>query len=380
MRVSFGALDYAAGFPAAAVAGLDPLKADEVCAGLPAMNRRGDVCELATALRRIMPSSIEVSGFTGVECLAAMRDIGMLLGSIKRHGAQPVVAVPEIEEVLLALAGRTDLVPRDTLHHYTCWNPRGARRRMFTGDPQEAHLIDAVSTAMPRLSRAITACERVTVLDPADRHCAAGLDELAGDLRAMVDAINRVTVHVSPEFFARGLRPYFEEITVAGRSYLGPAAANMPVALIDLALWAADHDDGSYTAFHRDIIEYSPPHWRKLSRAWRHRPSLVQTITARIAADPGAIDPAVHTAGLALCRALRVLTVFRGKHLTIARRAYREEIRLYPVGSGGGSVELLTRILDLTRAAAAQVNHTDPVRWHTPHAAASTLPPASACR
>ena len=72
--------------------------------------------------------------------------------------------------------------------------------------------------------------------------------------------------------------------------------------------------------------------------------------------------------------------MFRGKHLTIARRAYREEIRLYPVGSGGGSVELLTRILDLTRAAAAQVNHTDPVRLHTPHAAASTLPPASACR
>ncbi|MBO0881383.1 MAG: DUF1864 family protein, partial [Mycobacterium sp.] len=150
MKDSFGALDYTGGSPAAMVAALDPLDADEVCAHLPAMNRRGEVSALATALRQIMPTAIQVAGFNALECLAAMRDIGMLLGSIKRHGVQPVAAVPEIEEVLLDLAMRTDLVPRDTLHHYTCWNPGGGtRRRMYTGDPQETHLIDAVRTAMP---------------------------------------------------------------------------------------------------------------------------------------------------------------------------------------------------------------------------------------
>lgn len=374
MTDSFGAVDYAAGIPAAAVGALDPLNADEVCAVLPAMNRRGEVSALATALRQIMPTGIQVSDFTALECLAAMRDIGMLLGSIKRHGVQPLVGRPEIEEVLLALAGRTDLVPRDTLHHYTCWNPRGTRRRMYTGDPQETHLIDAVCTAMPRLSQAISVCERVTVLEPGDPDCAAGLDELAGQLHGMVDAIDGVMAHVSPVFFARGLRPYFEEITVAGRSYLGPAAANMPIALIDLVLWASDHGDDSYTAFHRDTIDYSPPHWRALYRTWRHRPSLAHTITTRLAAQPDTTDPTVHASGLALYRALRVLTVFRGKHLTIARRAYREDIRLYPVGSAGGSVELLTRILDLTRTIAAQVDDSHPAQWHTPHSAASTTP------
>jgi len=373
VRDSSGALDYAE-ISAAAVAALDPLNADEVCAQLPAMNRRGEVSALATALRQIMPTGIQVSGLTVVECLAAMRDIGMLLGSIKRHGVQPTAAVPEIEEILLALAGRTDLVPRDTLHHYTCWNPCGTRRRMYTGDPQETHLIDAVRTAMPWLSRAITACERVTVLEPGDPDCAAGLDELGGQLHAMVEAIDRVMAHVSPVFFARGLRPYFEEITVAGRSYLGPAAANMPIALIDLALWASDRGDGSYAAFHRDTIEYSPPHWRTLYRAWRHRPSLAHVITTRLAADSDIIDPTVHASGLALCRVLRVVTVFRAKHLTVARRAYREDLRLYPVGSGGGSVELLTRILHLTRTIAAQVDHSHPAGWHTPHSAASTTP------
>jgi monodechloroaminopyrrolnitrin synthase len=371
MSDSLGALDYAAGFPAAAVTVLDPLNADEVCAQLPVMNRRGEVPELAAALRWIMPTDIEVSAFTAMECLAAMRDIGMFLGSIKRHGVQPLDAVPEIEETLLTLARRTGLVPRDTLHHYTCWNPHGVRRRMYTGDPQETHLIGAVGTAMPRLSRAITACERVMVLEPGDPDCAARLDEVAGQLHAMVDAIDRVMAHVTPAFFARGLRPYFEEITVAGRSYLGPAAANMPIALIDLALWASDHGDDSYTAFHRDTVDYSPPHWRRLYRVWSHRPSLAHTIATSLAADPDTTDPTVHASGVALCGVLRVLTVFRGKHLRIARRAYHEEVRLYPVGSGGGSVELLARILELTRTIGTQVDHRHPAQFHTSGSAAS---------
>jgi monodechloroaminopyrrolnitrin synthase len=371
VRGSLGTLDYAAGVPAAAVAKLDPLNADQVCAGLPAMNRRGEVSELAAALRRIMPTNFQVSEFTPVECLAAMRDIGMLLCSIKRHGVQPVPTVPEIEPILLALASRTNLVPRDTLQHYTCWNPRGTRRRTFTGDPQETHLIGAVCTAMPRLSRAITTCERVIILEPGDPECAVRLDEIAWQLRVMVDAIDRVMAHVSPTFFARGLRPFFEEVTVAGRSYLGPAAATMPIALVDLALWASDHGDGPYTAFHRGAIDYSPPHWRKLYRVWLERPSLAHTITTKLATDPGATDSTVHASGLALCRVLRVLTVFRGKHLTIARRAYHEDLRLYPVGSGGGNVELLTHILDLTRTVSAQVNHGRPASLPTARCSAS---------
>lgn len=371
MTDSLGALDYAAGIPAATVAALDPLHADEDCARLPAMNRRGDVTELAVVLRRIVPTNIQVAGFTTLDCLAAMRDIGMLLGSIKRHGVEPVAAVPEIEGVLLALGGRTDLVPRDTVHHYTCWNPRGTRRRMFTGDPQETHLIDAVRTAMPQLSRAITTCELVTILEPADPDCAARLDELAKQLHAMVDAIDRVMVEVCPMFFARSLRPYFEAISMAGSSYLGPAAANMPIALIDLALWASDHGDDSYAAFHCDTIDYSPPHWRALYRAWRNQPSLAHTITTELAADPDTTGPAVHASGLALCRALRELTVFRGKHLRVARRAYSEDIRLYSLGSGGGSIELLARILQLTRTIAAQVDHRRPAQFHTLTPAAS---------
>src|SRR5262245_26557700 len=125
--------DYDRGIPADAVAVLDPLHADKVCAQLPAMNGQADLTALMNALRSIVPAAEHIRRFTPLECLAAMRDLGMFLGSIKRHGVQPVLAVPEVEAALLALGTRTDLVPRDTVHHYACWNPRGARQRMYTG-------------------------------------------------------------------------------------------------------------------------------------------------------------------------------------------------------------------------------------------------------
>jgi hypothetical protein len=66
-------------------------------------------------------------------------------------------------------------------------------------------------------------------------------------------------------------------------------------------------------------------------------------------ADTGAL------AGLA--RALQTLVTFRGRHLALARQAYRAEVRLYPRGSGGGSLDLLREIVDLTRQSATSLRH-----------------------
>ncbi|MGW4132323.1 monodechloroaminopyrrolnitrin synthase PrnB family protein [Amycolatopsis japonica] len=351
--------DYESGIPDDAVAALDPLHADAVCARLPAMNERADLSAVCSSLRTIIPTTEQIAAFDPLECLAAMRDIGILLGSVKRHGAEPVLAVPELEPALLELGARTDLVPRDTVHHYTCWNPRGIRQRMYTGDPQETHLIDSVRNAMPRLGAAVTICARLMRLDPADPAFAESMNVVADHLQAMVTSISDVVAQVSPVYFARGLRPYFEAITVAGTEYLGPAAANMPLALVDVALWASDHGHESYDCFHRESISYSLPPWRRLYADWQHGPSLAKVISAAIADDDQGPPRA---AAEALCRALRVLIVFRGKHVTIARRAYEEEVGLYREGSGGGTVELLARILRLTRdiAAAVGVHHQRP--------------------
>jgi hypothetical protein len=65
----------------------------------------------------------------------------------------------------------------------------------------------------------------------------------------------------------------------------------------------------------------------------------------------------------AVCSLLRVLTTFRGRHLVLARREYAPEVRLYAAGSGGGTVELLAKVLALTRlcAASMHVRRTDSI-------------------
>ena len=58
--------------------------------------------------------------------------------------------------------------------------------------------------------------------------------------------MKRVLLGVSPEFFARELRPYFEDVHVAGRLYMGPAAAHIPLFLVDVLLWASDRGGAQF--------------------------------------------------------------------------------------------------------------------------------------
>lgn len=331
---------------------LDPLHADALCHDVRELNRREDTRGLTEVLRRLTPGLAEASGYSLPEALAAMRDIGLLLGSLKRHGIEPVEAVPEVEPVLLTLGVRTDLVPRDTVHHYTTWNPPGARQRMYTGDEQEGHLQESVRMVFPRLRDSLELCDRLSVTDPADPLFAVLADELAEGLGAMVDCIDLVVGNVSPEFFARTLRPYFEEVTVDGAVLLGPAAAQAPLWLVDLAVWASDRSAPEYAEFLADSIPYSLPRWRELYDQWLPQPSVVTRLVQaldRYQDGSAELPVALRASAEALARALRVVVVFRGRHLGIARKAYQADLRLYPVGSGGASVDLLREILDLTR-------------------------------
>jgi FAD/FMN-containing dehydrogenase len=88
-------------YDAEQIGSLDPLGADRVLARLPAMNARADAAAIARALVELAPSDAERSELTFQGCLAAMRDLGVLAGSLKRHGVEPVQALPELEPILL---------------------------------------------------------------------------------------------------------------------------------------------------------------------------------------------------------------------------------------------------------------------------------------
>ncbi|GAA1515594.1 hypothetical protein GCM10009730_21410 [Streptomyces albidochromogenes] len=328
----------------------DPLAADPLLAVLPAMNRDADVPALTVALRTLLPPPAVVARWNVVEALAAMRDLGMLLGSLKRHGTEPLAVVPEAGPVLAALGRRTDMVPRDTVHHYTTWNPIGARQRMYTGEEMEGNLQDAVRMVFPSLAASLDTCAALARLEPHDPGFAVALDRTAQHVQSMVDSIDFTVANVSPVFFAQVLRPYFEEVDVAGHALLGPAAAQVPLWLVDLTLWQCDHSSPEYDAFLAESVRYSLPSWRDFHAAHRVGTSAVTRLAA--ATDWAAADrlsPQLAASAVSLARVLRILKTFRARHIGIARKAYSEDVRLYDVGSGGAPVELLRSVLDLTR-------------------------------
>lgn len=328
------------------VKALDPLGADEACAQLPGRNATADVRGLVAALRGLLPGSAATALFSADECIAAMRDLGMFLGSLKRHGVEPLHAVPEATPVLLELGRRTDMIPRDTVHHYTTWNPTGPRRRRYTAAPEEEALQDSVRMVLPRLREGLEICGSLDSLDLSHPLFAPFTDRLTEHVGSMVDSIDLVISKVSPVFFAQELRPYFEDIEVAGMRYLGPAAAQVPLWLIDQAVWASDRGETSYTEFIRDSLPYGLPRWRRYYEHRRDRPSLVTRLADALDTP---LQEDVQPAAEAVARLLRVIVVFRGRHFGVARQAYAEEVRLYPMGSGGAGVDLLRQILDLTR-------------------------------
>jgi hypothetical protein len=338
---------------------LDPLQLDEGLRTLSKMNEAADVSALARVLSGALPSEESIAAFTLTESLAAMRDLGMYLGSLKRHGVSAFDVIPGATRSFELLGKRTRMIPRDTVYHYTCWNPVGDRERLYTGHRMERCLIDAVRTCVPDLAHAVEVGRWLQDEDPGTSAYADKLASLASYITTADRAMSRVIAEVTPEFFAQVLRPFFEDIHVAGRKYMGPAAAHVPLFLIDILLWASDRASREYLNFCQEVASQTLPHWQDRYSEWTKTPS----ITSRVAAALGDARSSyqaenVESSARGLRQALRSLISFRGKHLVIARRAYHEELRLYELGSGGAPVELLEEILALTRQNGAMMGAT----------------------
>src|SRR5262249_32750336 len=156
-------------------------------------------------------------------------------------------------------------------------------------------------------------------LDPTESAFEAALEALAEQVSFFVQAITEVVAKVSPEFFAQEMRPYYEEVTVSGIDYLGPAAAHVPLFLVDLVVWASDHGDPTYATFLHEAAQHTLPQWRNLVPVWEQKPSLVSQVSAAFAAfQPDEVPQTLKKAADALFNVLRTLAVFRGKHFGIA--------------------------------------------------------------
>ncbi len=321
----------------------DPLALDETFRTLVAVDLAGDVDTvrswlLAAAARGRPDLGVE-------EATAALRDAGMLLAALRRAGLEPVAEVPQMEPLLVAWGRTTGMVPRDTVVHYGLWNPTGERERRFVDEgPQESALIDSVRRSCRLLPLAGAA------LDLAWHHDLTSAIGLAA-LRVMSDAVTefaavfrRTRDIVTPQFFAQQLRPFFDPFTVAGGTYDGPAAAFIPLYLVDELLWGGGEE---LAVVHREALTYARPLWRRArTRITDHEPVAVE-LERRAGAGEDVGEALEVTEG-----AVRALLRFRGQHVTTARRAYAYELTRYRQGSGGFAPDELKTVADEERDAA----------------------------
>jgi monodechloroaminopyrrolnitrin synthase len=330
------------------IASLDPLKADTVLSKLPEMNASRDVSSILSVLKTLMPDPTRIEHYQFHEALAAVRDLGLLAGSLKKHGIEPIEAVPQLEPIFLKLGQMTDMVPRDTLIHYTIWNPDGDRKRRYTSYLDETRMIESAKIAIPRLEKAIDDLKELHTIPLNSPYFVLKCKQCEENLSGMVEAIVYTIKHVSRKIFAEELRGYFDPIIVQEQEYLGPGAVEMPLFIFDHLLWSAETQQETYVQFKLSLLPYSLPKFRKLYAVFTKKPSLLEKACWELKITPE-INNTLLESTHALMKLLNILIKFRKPHIKVVDQAYiHAENNIREKGSGGYQSDMLNYLAALT--------------------------------
>ncbi|MEU6058282.1 monodechloroaminopyrrolnitrin synthase PrnB family protein [Streptomyces sp. NPDC047097] len=345
-------MPWLADLPNEMIAGLDPLGLDHFFEKLPRVNTEKCVDALRTTAGLLGCQPGFHAPMDDPHALAAMRDLGFLAGSLQYQGVSVADEFPELHDRMRALGRQVHMVPRDTVLHYTVWNPADARRRTFTGDPQERRLIEVTGAAVHHVEEAIRALSEAARTDPATRRFAHLCTVAAEALEASARYVLLPDSGLDPVHFATVMRFYFEPMLIADAQYHAPAAAQVPLYLVDQIVRGYEYDGPEQGVFRESLALYGLPRWRQTFRDACRRSSLLSTVERAHRDYSGARSARVRESAEALGLVLRALTVFRGRHRRVVRTAYAESIRSYTVGSAGADVAVLDTILGSTRACA----------------------------
>ncbi len=366
------------------VAAVDSLRAAVLLQEVPALNQRADVGGLVALLHQLVPDLQVPPDWGFADAAAAMRDVGIVLGSLRRHGEQPLEWMPQLEPWLLRLGELTSLPPRDTLLHYTLWNPDDALRT-YTDLPEEAALIQAVKLAFPALEQAISELTTLFGVSLADPFFAIACARIETSIARVRDAAVLTYQQVDRRVFITAIRPYFEPITVAGRTYLGPGAVAMPLFVFEHLLWSAPLKDPQYLAFKQSYLPTTLPYLRTLYDRHSEVGSLLDQLLPQLANEDVVRASATRHSLDRLQRIFALINGFRAVHLRMAQQAYNQGPGEFKQGSGGYAPDMLVHIQELSRQAqerlrpflqltSAVANDPDPLRPQLEEVAACPMP------
>ncbi len=332
-----------------AVAVLDPLQVDDLMRILPEIIVSQNVPTLISTLKKILPLPDILLNFNFFHAAACMRDIGIFLGALKRYGVEPLEVVPELDFILYTLANITNMPPRDTLLHYTVWNPDNGRIRTYTGLPDEMALIKSVQMSMSSLSNAIYALKDL-YYTPLEEPKYALLSEMVYlDLKNVIGGIVHAKKNVSPKVFSIKLRHYYDSIKLNGNDLIGPGAVEMPFFVLDHILWSSDCMDNEYINFKKTYLPFITPDLRNVYTTFEDKPSLITLLCSELE-DPQSMSKCKIDAAKRILYICKQLKSFRMPHRKLAEESYQHEDKHSNKGSGGYSTDILTHIIDLNIA------------------------------
>ncbi len=324
---------------------LDPFSLDEFF--MDEFHHCNRLCHVKGIIKKgnsLALSTVHPQHLSQITAHAMTRDLCFLASSLVRHGAS-LDEIPGLESFLISISKVTQEIPRDNVYSYTIRNPAGKRRRSFTGMDEELLFIELLSTSIEDLLKLLCLFPVAEAFDPESQECADALLRCAGCLQILTSSVVTVKRKISPETFSYLLRPYFEPLKIGGRLWAGHSAAQLPLLLIDWAMWGVDCPDADYHNYFEHNMEYSPVVIRDYRRQQRLTESYV-SVTER--ALKGKCPCRVEAVAIALLEILRVLVKFRYPHIKVAEENFSLRDQ-NSKGSGGYDMEILHRLAEHTQ-------------------------------
>ena len=334
------------------VASADPFGFDDLFDEVPKLNRRVDVQGLVDLLHKMLglePGSgripplaelpLRVNSWDYTWAAAAMRDLGIVLGSIRRHGEHPLELLPGLEPLLVLLCQKTDLAPRDTLLHYTLWNP-DLRTRTYTSRPEELELIRSAQMAFPAFERAIAHLDELFEIPLGSVEFALTAQKIHYNLEAVREAAVHSFKYVDRRVFSRAIRPFFESAHAGGKELLGPGAVAIPLYIFDHILWGAQVTDSSYVKFKESHLPSTLPYLRKLYHRFSYEGCFLDRLLPLLLEHSPAMSPETEAGLRALDAVFTLIQRFRSVHLRVGEQTYSNPSSRVERGADSGRPDI----------------------------------------
>lgn len=334
----------------------DPFDADaRLTDELPRLNEARNRAGLHRLLQELVFNGTDASLLTPPEAWAALRDLGFVMGPIKRWGAEPTTVVPALGSYLLALAARAGcLHPRDDVFTLTVANPDDERMRTYTTAPSERAFIDAVGVSMVTMDRTIMdICTMVQEPLHSSRFAACA-QEVTATFQGVIDALLSVRTRVDPDWFANRFTRNLEPILIDGLVYHGPSADQTQMLVIDWLLYGQSYPD--YLRFFDSRAQHLRPQHRQIMahHTDRYGASILELVRKSYA-ESMAIDAAQTTESIdRIILLLKRIRTFRYPHRKIAVDSFAMRDENRQIGSGGLTADGdLRKMIDWTEQAIA---------------------------